>query len=49
MVQKIKGEAESILDSRHGGSQRYSFLPPESCTEESDSEEDEDVKFHRQI
>ena len=47
MVQRIKGEAESILDSRHGGSQRYSFLPPESCTEDSDSDQEEDVKFRR--
>ena len=47
MVQRIKGEAESILDSRHGGSQRYSFLPPESCTEDSVSDQEEDVKFRR--
>ena len=48
MVQRLKGEAENILESRHGGTQRYSFLPPESCTEDSDSDEDnDDEKFRR--
>ena len=51
MVQRLKGEAESILESRHGlASQRYSFLPPDSATEDSDSEaeaEEEAVRRRR--
>ena len=47
MVQRLKGEAESILEFRHGlASQRYSFLPPDSATEDSDSEA-EDERFRR--
>ena len=51
MVQRLKGEAESILESRHGlASQRYSFLPPDSATEDSDSEvEDERFRRYREL
>ena len=51
MVQRLKGEAESILESRHGlATQRYSFLPPESATEDSDSEaEDERFRRYREL
>ena len=36
VVRRLRGEAESLLESRHGlaTQQRYSFLPPESCTED---------------
>ena len=45
VVQKLRDEAGSILESRHSGRQRYSFLPPDSCAE--DSEEEEEVKYQR--
>ena len=45
VVQKLRDEAGSILECRHSGRQRYSFLPPDSCAE--DSEEEEEVKYQR--
>ena len=44
IFQKLRGEAESILESRHSG--RYSFLGTD-CTESEDSgsEADEREKF----
>ena len=44
IFQKLRGEAESILESRHSG--RYSFLGTEyTDTEDSGSEADEREKF----
>ena len=44
IFQKLRGEAESILESRHSG--RYSFLGTDNTdTEDSGSEADEREKF----
>ena len=38
---RVKEEAENILDSRHAGT-RYSFLPPDSCSEDCDSDHEDE-------
>ena len=38
---RIKEGAENILDSRHAGT-RYSFIPPDSCSEDCESDGEED-------
>eukprot|EP00090_Calanus_glacialis_P001090 TRINITY_DN10771_c0_g1_i2.p1 TRINITY_DN10771_c0_g1~~TRINITY_DN10771_c0_g1_i2.p1 ORF type:complete len:674 (-),score=159.36 TRINITY_DN10771_c0_g1_i2:91-2112(-) len=38
---RIKEGAENILDSRHAGT-RYSFIPPDSCSEDCESDREDD-------
>ena len=43
VVERIKQEAGNILDSRYGGT-KYSFIPPDTCSEDYDSDEYHDIE-----